>query len=385
MQMLFVTGGAGFIGSNLVRYLIGSGEAVVNFDRLTYAGNLQNLASIDTSKHVFVKGDIADQELVSRLLVQHQPRAVINLAAESHVDRSIHDPECFIQTNVVGTFRLLKASHGYWANLPSDQKSAFRFLHVSTDEVYGSLNANDAPFSERTPYAPNSPYAASKAASDHLVRSFVHTYGLPVVTTNCSNNYGPYQFPEKLIPLAIHRALAGKAIPVYGDGKNIRDWLHVSDHCAAIERVLSYGRLGETYNIGASCEKPNIEIVRRICAILDEERPRDDGKPYAQQISFIKDRPGHDLRYGIDASKIRSELGWKPKEGFETGLRKTVNWYLANQEWVRNVAAGAYHDWIAVQYSGNTENPQGDHSGGRIGNAALPSHQGGVETAPADL
>jgi dTDP-glucose 4,6-dehydratase len=218
-----------------------------------------------------------------------------------------------------------------------------------------------------------------------LVRSFVHTYGLPVVTTNCSNNYGPYQFPEKLIPLAIHRALAGKAIPVYGDGKNIRDWLYVSDHCAAIERVLSYGRLGETYNIGASCEKPNIEIVRRICAILDEERPRDDGKPYAQQISFIKDRPGHDLRYGIDASKIRSELGWKPKEGFETGLRKTVNWYLANHEWVRNVAAGAYHDWIAVQYSGNTQNPQGDHSGGRIGNAALPSHQGGVETAPADL
>ena len=312
-------------------------------------------------------------------------RAVINLAAESHVDRSIHDPECFIQTNVVGTFRLLKASHGYWANLPSDQKSAFRFLHVSTDEVYGSLNADDAPFSERTPYAPNSPYAASKAASDHLVRSFVHTYGLPVVTTNCSNNYGPYQFPEKLIPLAIHRALAGKAIPVYGDGKNIRDWLYVSDHCAAIERVLSYGRLGETYNIGASCEKPNIEIVRRICAILDEERPRDDGKPYAQQISFIKDRPGHDLRYGIDASKIRSELGWKPKEGFETGLRKTVNWYLANQEWVRNVTAGAYHDWISVQYSGNTENPQRDHSGGRIGNAALPSHQGGVETAPADL
>ena len=285
----------------------------------------------------------------------------------------------------MGTFRLLKASLGYWADLPSDQKSAFRFLHVSTDEVYGSLNADDAPFSESTPYAPNSPYAASKAASDHLVRSFVHTYGLPVVTTNCSNNYGPYQFPEKLIPLVIHNALAGKTIPVYGDGKNIRDWLYVSDHCAAIERVLSGGRLGETYNIGASCEKPNIEIVRLICAILDEERPRDDGKSYRQQISFVKDRPGHDLRYAIDAGKIRDELGWKPKESFETGLRKTVNWYLTNQEWVRNVTTGAYRDWISVQYGGSREEPQRDHSGGRIGNAALPSHQSGVETAPADL
>ena len=383
--MILVTGGAGFIGSNLVRHLIGAGETVVNLDKLTYAGNLQNLASIDRDKHNFVNGDIADHELVSSVLNQHTPRAVINLAAESHVDRSIHDSESFIQTNVVGTFRLLRASLSYWVNLPSDRKSAFRFLHVSTDEVYGSLNAGDAPFSERTPYAPNSPYAASKAASDHLVRSFGHTYGLPVVTTNCSNNYGPYQFPEKLIPLAIHRALAGKPIPVYGDGKNIRDWLYVSDHCAAIERVLSDGRRGETYNIGGTCEKPNIEIVRRICAIHDEERPREDGRSYAQQISFVKDRPGHDLRYGIDAGKIRDELGWEPRERFETGLRKTVNWYLVNQEWVKNVTTGPYHDWISVQYSGSPEEPQRDHSGRRIGDAALPSHQGSVETAPTDL
>ena len=315
-------------------------------------------------------------------MAQYQPRAVINLAPRA-MSIALSRSGMLHQTNV-GTFRLL-ASLGYWANLPSDQKSAFRFLHVSTDEVYGSLNADDAPFSERTPYAPNSPYAASKAASDHLVRSFVHTYGLPVVTTNCSNNYGPYQFPEKLIPLAIHCALAGKAIPVYGNGKNIRDWLYVSDHCAAIERVLSSGRLGETYNIGASCEKPNIEIVRLICAILDEERPRHDGKSYAQQISFVKDRPGHDLRYGIDAGKIRSELDWKPRESFETGLRKTVNWYLTNQEWVRNVTTGAYHNWISAQYSRSVERPQRDHLGGRIGDATLPSHQGSVETTPADL
>ena len=383
--MILVTGGAGFIGSNLVRYLIGLGEGVVNLDKLTYAGNLQNLAGIDSQKHIFVKGDIADQELISRLLAQYQPRAVINLAAESHVDRSIHDPECFIQTNVLGTCRLLKASLGYWDDLPFGRKTAFRFLHVSTDEVYGSLRADDAPFSERTPYAPNSPYAASKAASDHLVRSFVHTYGLPVVTTNCSNNYGQYQFPEKLIPLAMHRALAGETIPVYGDGKNVRDWLHVSDHCAAIERVLSRGRVGETYNIGASCEKPNIEIVKLICAILDDLRPRDDGKSHLQQISFVKDRPGHDLRYGIDAGKVRGELGWEPRESFETGLRKTVNWYLRNQEWVRNVTTGAFHDWISVQYSGSPAKSQGDYSGRRIGNAPLSSHKGGVETAPTDI
>jgi dTDP-glucose 4,6-dehydratase len=383
--MILVTGGAGFIGSNLVRYLIESGETVVNLDKLTYAGNLQNLASIASDKHIFIKGDIADQTLVARLLAQYQPRAVVNLAAESHVDRSIHDPEDFIQTNVVGTLRLLKAALGYWTDLPNLQQSKFRFLHVSTDEVYGSLNADDDPFNECTPYAPNSPYAASKAASDHLVRSFAHTYGLPVLTTNCSNNYGPYQFPEKLIPLTIHQALAGKAIPVYGDGKNIRDWLYVSDHCSAIERVLLSGRLGETYNIGASCEKPNIEVVERICAILDQERPRGDGKSYAQQISFVKDRPGHDLRYGIDAGKIRGELDWAPRETFETGLRKTVNWYLTNQGWVKNVTTGAYREWISIQYNWNSEDPQRDHPGGRIGNAPLPAHQGGIETAPADL
>jgi dTDP-glucose 4,6-dehydratase len=383
--MILVTGGAGFIGSNLIRHLIGAGETVVNIDRLTYAGRLQNLVCIDSDKHIFVKGDIADQELVSRLLAQYTPWAVINLAAESHVDRSIHDPECFIQTNVVGTLRLLKASLGHWAKLPNDQKPAFRFLHVSTDEVYGSLDPDDPPFSESAPYAPNSPYAASKAASDHLVRSFVHTYGLPALTTNCSNNYGPYQFPEKLIPLAIHRALAGKTIPVYGDGKNIRDWLYVSDHCAAIERVLSSGRMGETYNIGASCEKPNIEIVRQICAILDEELPRHDGKPYQQQISFVKDRPGHDLRYGIDAGKIRSELGWQPSESFETGLRRTVNWYLKNQHWVGNVTSGAYDDWNSAHYSGDRAEAQRNHLGRRSGNETLPSHQGGVETTPAGL
>ncbi|MGB6287573.1 MAG: GDP-mannose 4,6-dehydratase, partial [Xanthobacteraceae bacterium] len=274
---------------------------------------------------------------------------------------------------------------GYWADLSNRRQSEFRFLHVSTDEVYGSLNADDNPFNECTPYAPNSPYAASKAASDHLVRSFIHTYRLPVVTTNCSNNYGPYQFPEKLIPLTLHRALAGKAIPVYGNGKNIRDWLYVSDHCSAIERVLLSGRLGETYNIGASCEKPNIEVVERICAILDEERPRGDGKSYARQISFVKDRPGHDLRYAIDARKIRGELGWTPTESFETGLRKTVKWYLTNQGWVKNVTSGAYHEWISVQYERKSEDAQGNHSGGGIGNAPLPAHQGSIETALADL
>ena len=383
--MILVTGGAGFIGSNLVRYLIESGETVVNLDKLTYAGNLQNLASIASDKHIFIKGDIADHTLVAHLLARYQPRAVINLAAETHVDRSIHDPESFIQTNVVGTLRLLNAALGYWTDLPNPRQSEFRFLHVSTDEVYGSLNADHDPFNESTRYAPNSPYAASKAASDHLVRSFAHTYGLPVLTTNCSNNYGPYQFPEKLIPLTIHQALAGKAIPVYGDGKNIRDWLYVSDHCAAIVQVLSNGRLGETYNIGASCEKPNIEVVERICAILDQARPRGDGKSYSQQISFVKDRPGHDLRYGIDAGKILGELHWSPRETFETGLRKTVNWYLTNQGWVKNVTTGAYREWISVQYNCNSEDPQRHHSGGGIGNAPLPAHQGSIETAPADL
>jgi len=371
--MILVTGGAGFIGSNLVMHLIELGETVLNLDKLTYAGNLQNLASIPGDKHIFVEGDIGNQELVSRLLIQYRPRAVMNLAAESHVDRSIHDPEDFIQTNIVGTFRLLKASQTFWADLPDAQKTKFRFLHVSTDEVYGSLSAEAQPFSETTPYAPNSPYAASKAASDHLVRSFFQTYGFPVVTTNCSNNYGPYQFPEKLIPLVIHNALAGKAIPVYGDGLNIRDWLYVADHCAAIARVLSGGRLGETYNIGGSSEKTNIEIVELICSILDDESARSDGKPYKEQISFVKDRPGHDRRYAIDARKIFNELSWKPKESFDTGIRKTVKWYLKNQDWVRNVTTGAYREWIAVQY-GRRENAQGTDSRGRFGNATLPSH-----------
>jgi dTDP-glucose 4,6-dehydratase len=383
--MILITGGAGFIGSNLVQYLIALGETIVDLDKLTYAGNLQNLLSVDRNKHIFVKGDIADHELVSHLLVQYQPRAIINLAAESHVDRSIHYPECFVQTNVVGAFHLLKASLNYWSTLTTDQRSTFRFLQVSTDEVYGSLDMDGAPFNERAPYAPNSPYAASKAASDHLVRSFVRTYGLPAVTTNCSNNYGPYQFPEKLIPLTIHRALAGATIPVYGNGKNIRDWLYVRDHCAAVERVLTHGRVGETYNIGATCEKPNISVVEQICALLDEVRPRADGKSYTQQISFVKDRPGHDFRYANDASKIRSELGWRPDESFDTGLRKTLNWYLGNQEWVKNVTTGAYHEWIASQYSRHGDETQRDHFGGRVGDAALPSDQGHIETATTDL
>ncbi len=376
--MILVTGGAGFIGSNLIMHLIELGETALNLDKLTYAGNLQNLASVPDDKHIFVEGDIGNQELVAGLLAQYRPRAVMNLAAESHVDRSIHDPEDFIQTNIVGTFRLLKASQAYWADLPDDQKSQFRFLHVSTDEVYGSLSAEDPPFSETTPYAPNSPYAASKAASDHLVRSFFQTYGFPVVTTNCSNNYGPYQFPEKLIPLVIHNALAGKTIPVYGDGLNIRDWLYVSDHCSAIAQVLSGGRLGETYNIGGASEKTNIEIVELICSILDDESARSDGKSYKEQITFVKDRPGHDRRYAIDAKKIFDELGWKPKESFNTGIRKTVKWYLRNQDWVSNVTTGAYRDWIAVQYGGRREGAQRAYSRGRFGNPALPSHQGSV-------
>jgi dTDP-glucose 4,6-dehydratase len=383
--MILVTGGAGFIGSNLVAYLVESGETVLNLDKLTYAGNLQNLSSIDSDRHIFVEGDIGNHELVSRLLAQYRPRAVLNLAAESHVDRSIHDPESFIQTNIVGTFRLLSASHAYWADLPGEQKSDFRFLHVSTDEVYGSLGAEDAPFSESTPYAPNSPYAASKGAADHLVRSYFQTYGLPVLTTNCSNNYGPYQFPEKLIPLVINNALAGETIPVYGDGQNIRDWLYVSDHCAAIKRVLSGGRLGETYNIGGASEKANLEIVELICGILDEERARRDGKSYKEQIAFVKDRPGHDRRYAIDASKIRDELGWEPKESFDTGIRKTVKWYLRNQDWVRNVTTGAYRDWIAVQYDKRSEAAQGPHSRRRLGDTTLPADQSSVETAPAHL
>ncbi|KTT24568.1 spore coat protein [Pseudacidovorax intermedius] len=340
------------MGANFVLdWLAGADEPVVNLDKLTYAGNLQTLASLDGDKrHVFVQGDIGDSALIDRLLAEHQPRAVVNFAAESHVDRSIHGPEDFIQTNVLGTFRLLEAVRGYWSQLPAERKSAFRFLHVSTDEVYGTLSPTDPAFTEENKYEPNSPYSASKAASDHLVRAWHHTYGLPVLTTNCSNNYGPFHFPEKLIPLMIVNALAGKPLPVYGDGMQVRDWLYVKDHCSAIRRVLEAGRLGETYNVGGWNEKPNIEIVKTVCALLDELQPRADGKAYAEQISYVTDRPGHDRRYAIDARKLERELGWKPAETFETGIRKTVEWYLANQEWVRNVQSGGYRDWVAKQY-----------------------------------
>ena len=350
--MILVTGGAGFIGANFVLDWLAQGdEPVVNLDKLTYAGNPQTLASLkDDARHVFVQGDIGDSALVDRLLAEHRPRAVLNFAAESHVDRSIHGPEDFVQTNVLGTFRLLESVRGYWSALPADQKAAFRFLHVSTDEVYGSLSATDPAFTEENKYEPNSPYSASKAASDHLVRAWHHTYGLPVVTTNCSNNYGPFHFPEKLIPLMIVNALAGKPLPVYGDGMQVRDWLYVKDHCSAIRRVLEAGRLGETYNVGGWNEKPNIEIVHTVCALLDELSPRADGQPYKAQISYVTDRPGHDRRYAIDARKLERELGWKPAETFDSGIRKTVAWYLANGDWVRNVQSGAYREWVQKQY-----------------------------------
>ena len=350
---ILITGAAGFIGANFVLdWLAQSQEPVVNLDKLTYAGNLETLASVQgDDRHIFVQGDIGDNALVARLLAQHQPRAVINFAAESHVDRSIHSPDDFIQTNIVGTFRLLEAVRAYWGNLPAEDKAAFRLLHVSTDEVYGSLGAGDAAFTEQHRYEPNSPYSASKAASDHLVRAYHHTYGLPVLTTNCSNNYGPYHFPEKLIPLMIVNALAGKPLPVYGDGMQIRDWLYVKDHCSAIRRVLEAGRLGETYNVGGWNEKPNIEIVNTVCALLDELAPRADGTSYRSQISYVTDRPGHDRRYAIDARKLERELGWKPAETFETGIRKTVQWYLAHPDWVRNVQSGAYRDWVQTQYA----------------------------------
>ncbi|RZI71983.1 MAG: dTDP-glucose 4,6-dehydratase [Pseudomonas sp.] len=350
--MILVTGGAGFIGANFVLdWLACNDEPVVNLDKLTYAGNLQTLASLDgNASHIFVQGDIGDNALLDRLLAEHRPRAVVNFAAESHVDRSIHGPEDFVQTNVLGTFRLLEAVRGHWNTLPAEEKSAFRFLHVSTDEVYGSLSATDPAFTEENTYEPNSPYSASKAASDHLVRAWHHTYGLPVLTTNCSNNYGPFHFPEKLIPLMIVNALAGKPLPVYGDGMQVRDWLYVKDHCSAIRRVLEGGRLGETYNVGGWNEKPNIEIVNIVCALLDELRPRADGKPYREQITYVTDRPGHDRRYAIDARKLERELGWKPAETFESGIRKTVAWYLANGEWVRNVQSGAYREWVEKQY-----------------------------------
>ena len=353
---IIVTGGAGFIGSNFVLdWLAQSDEIVINLDALTYAGNRQNLVSLDgDARHVFVHGDIGDFDLVSKLLAEHQPRAVVNFAAESHVDRSIHGPEDFIQTNIVGTFRLLEAVRAYWAGLAEPAKGNFRFLHVSTDEVYGSLAKADPAFTETHRYEPNSPYSASKAASDHLVRAYHHTYGLPVLTTNCSNNYGPYHFPEKLIPLVIHNALAGKPLPIYGDGQQIRDWLYVKDHCSAIRRVLADGQLGETYNVGGWNEKPNLEVVHTLCAILDELSPRADGQSYATQITFVTDRPGHDRRYAIDASKLERELGWKPAETFETGIRKTVQWYLDNQAWVANVTSGAYKQWVGQQYEGRS-------------------------------
>jgi dTDP-glucose 4,6-dehydratase len=352
-QSILVTGGAGFIGSNFVlQWLSAECTSVVNLDNLTYAGNIGNLETIlADQRHRFVHGDIADRKLVRELLRDYQPRAIVHLAAESHVDRSIHGPQEFVRTNVNGTFSLLEETRDYWTDLRSDEKVAFRFLQASTDEVYGSLRPDDPPFSEYTPYAPNSPYSASKAASDHLVRAYHHTYGLPTLTTNCSNNYGPYQFPEKLIPLVLLNATSGKQIPVYGDGQNTRDWLFVSDHCAAIRAVLAGGRVGETYNIGGESEKRNLEIIHTICSILDELRPHDPVVPHADLITFIKDRPGHDRRYAIDAGKIERELGWKPRETFETGIRKTVDWYLANEVWVQGVTSGSYRKWMAEQYA----------------------------------
>jgi dTDP-glucose 4,6-dehydratase len=375
LMTILVTGGAGFIGANFVLdWLAATNEAVINLDKLTYAGNPETLASLQgDARHQLVQGDIGDSVLVSRLLAEHQPRAVVNFAAESHVDRSIHGPGEFIETNIVGTFRLLESVRGYWSGLPGSDireqglaptggqaqalaqaptKSGFRFLHVSTDEVYGSLGKGDPAFSETHRYEPNSPYSASKAASDHLVRAWHHTYGLPVLTTNCSNNYGPYHFPEKLIPLMIVNALAGKPLPVYGDGMQVRDWLYVKDHCSAIRRVLEAGRLGEVYNVGGWNEKPNIEIVQTICKLLDEMRPKADGGTYASQITYVTDRPGHDRRYAIDARKLEAELGWKPAETFDTGIRKTVEWYLANPEWVQHVQSGAYREWVNKNYTG---------------------------------
>nr|WP_283254771.1 dTDP-glucose 4,6-dehydratase [Luteimonas galliterrae] len=337
-----VTGGAGFIGGNFVLGAVADGIKIVNLDALTYAGNLDTLSTLEGDpRHAFVQGDIGDRVLVARLLAEHRPDAVVNFAAESHVDRSIDGPAAFVQTNVVGTLSLLEAARDYWKGLEGPAKDAFRFLHVSTDEVYGSLG-DSGKFTESTAYAPNSPYSASKAASDHLVRAFHHTYGLPVLTTNCSNNYGPYQFPEKLIPLVIAKAIAGEPLPVYGDGKNVRDWLYVGDHCSAIRAVLERGRVGETYNVGGDAERQNIEVVNAICALLDERRPREDGKPRNSQIAYVKDRPGHDRRYAIDASKIQDELGWKPSHTFEQGIAGTVDWYLAHQDWVRRVLDGSY-------------------------------------------
>lgn len=349
---ILITGGAGFIGSNFaLDWMNFSDEPIINLDKLTYAGNLENLASVSNDpRYTFVKGDIGDVDVVTKILEKHRPRAIINFAAESHVDRSIKGPAEFIETNIVGTFRLLETCKAYWNGLEEQEKTDFRFLHVSTDEVYGSLEKDDPPFSEENRYEPNSPYSASKAASDHLVRAYHHTYGFPVLTTNCSNNYGPYHFPEKLIPLVIHHALAGMSLPIYGDGQQVRDWLYVKDHCSAIRRVLETGKLGETYNIGGFNEKPNIEVVRALCDALDKLQPRSDGKSFSVQIEFVKDRPGHDRRYAIDASKIERELGWTPAETFESGISKTVRWYLDNMSWVNNVVSGSYQNWLGKQY-----------------------------------
>ena len=354
--MIFVTGGAGFIGSNFIlNWIKTTDENIINIDKLTYAGNLKNLEEIESNdRYKFYKCDIGDAEKVEALLEKYSPRAVINFAAESHVDRSISNPDEFIKTNIVGTFNLLNSTLNYWKKLDLDTQSKFRFLHVSTDEVYGSLEKDDLAFSELNQYRPNSPYSASKASSDHLVRSYFHTYNLPVLTTNCSNNYGPLHFPEKLIPLCINNAINGKDIPIYGDGQQIRDWLYVEDHCSAIQNVLSKGRIGEVYNIGGNNEIKNLDVVNNICEILDDLKPKNNGTSYKNQISFVEDRNGHDIRYAIDASKISNELSWNPKETFETGILKTINWYLNNQDWVENVTSGQYKDWIKGQYGKNS-------------------------------
>jgi dTDP-glucose 4,6-dehydratase len=350
--MLLVTGGAGFIGANFVlQTLAAGGEPLVNLDKLTYAGNLRSLEALrGDARHLFVRGDIGDRALVGALLERHRPRAIVHFAAESHVDRSLHGPADFVHTNVLGTFCLLEEARAYWARLPEPERRAFRFLHVSTDEVYGSLGPADAPFTETTPYAPNSPYSASKAGADHLVRAYHHSYGLPTLTTNCSNNYGPFQFPEKLVPFMIQRALAGEPLPVYGDGANVRDWLYVRDHCAALREVLARGRPGETYNIGGESEMTNLDVVRQLCALLDEARPRGAGR-YADLVTLVADRPGHDRRYAMDIGKIRRELGWRPAESFATGLRKTLGWYLDHAAWVSEVTSGAYREWVDRNYA----------------------------------
>jgi dTDP-glucose 4,6-dehydratase len=353
-NMILVTGGAGFIGGNFVLDWLKDtkAEGVINLDKLTYAGNLATLDSLKSDpRHIFIHGDIGDKELLTKLLNEYQPRAIVNFAAESHVDRSIHGPAAFVQTNIVGTFTLLECARAYWSALDESKKTSFRFHHVSTDEVYGSLSVTAPAFTESHPYEPNSPYSASKAASDHLVRAWFHTYGFPVVTTNCSNNYGPYHFPEKLIPLVILNALNSKLLPIYGDGQQVRDWLYVGDHCSAIREVLAKGKLGETYNIGGWNEKANIDVVKTICGILDELKPRTDGKSYADQIAFVTDRPGHDRRYAIDASKLKRELGWRPAETFDTGIKKTVQWYLDNPAWVEGVVSGSYREWLQKQYN----------------------------------